>query len=63
MEAFYQLETSAVATNNNPLINLVRDTVSNLRKAAASLVNAPNVGKVDPSLVVCKCKHNFILFV
>merc|ERR1719219_2733924 len=54
MEAFLQLEASATATNNNPLINLVRDMVSTLKKSAAALVSAPNADKLDPSLVVCK---------
>merc|ERR1719225_1738154 len=54
MEAFLQLEASAMATNNNPLINLVRDMVSTLKKSAAALVSAPNADKLDPSLVVCK---------
>jgi len=53
MEAFLQLEASATATNNNPLINLVRDMVSTLKKSAAAL-SAPNADKLDPSLVVCK---------
>ena len=57
MEAFLQLEASATATNNNPLINLVRDMVSTLKKSAAALVSAPNADKLDPSLVVCKCKY------
>ena len=56
MESFLQLETSALATNNNPLINLVRDMVTNLKKSAAQLSNNPNADKIDPSIVVCKCK-------
>ena len=56
MEAFYQLESSAITTNNNPLINLVRDMVNTLKKSAASLTSAPNADKVDPSVIVCKCK-------
>ena len=57
MEAFLQLETSALATNNNPLINLIKDMVSTLKKSAAAL--NPNAGsneKIDPGIVVCKCK-------
>ena len=56
MEAFLQLEASAAATNNNPLINLVKDMVNTLKKSAVALVSAPNADKLDPSLVVCKCK-------
>lgn len=61
MEAFYQLESSAITTNNNPLINLVRDMVSTLKKSAASLTSAPNADKVDPSVIVCKCKCKSIV--
>ena len=61
MEAFLQLETSALATNNNPLINLIKDMVSTLKKSAAAL--NPNAAgssdKIDPALVVCKCKFSF----
>ena len=56
METFLQLEASAAATNNNPLINLVRDMVSTLKKSAAALVSAPNADKLDPQTIVCKCK-------
>lgn len=56
MEAFLQLETSALATNNNPLINLIKDMVSTLKKSAAAL--NPNAAassdKIDPAIVVCK---------
>ena len=61
MEAFYQLESSAITTNNNPLINLVRDMVSTLKKSAASLTSAPNADKVDPSVIVCKCKFKSLV--
>jgi len=54
METFLQLEASAAATNNNPLINLVRDMVSTLKKSAAALVSAPNADKLDPQTIVCK---------
>jgi len=56
MEAFLQLETSALATNNNPLINLIKDMVSTLKKSAAALNSnaAGSSDKVDPALVVCK---------
>ena len=57
MEAFYQLESSAITSNNFPLINLVRDMVSTLKISAATLTAVPNVDKVDPSLIVCKCKY------
>ena len=60
MEAFIQLEASATNTNNNPLINLVRDMVSNLKKSAANLIQGVNTDKIDPSLVVCKCKYWYI---
>lgn len=56
MDAFLQLQASVVATANNPLINLVRDMVCNLKKSAATLVSAPSLEKIDPMLVVCKCK-------
>ena len=61
MEAFLQLETSALATNNNPLINLIKDMVSTLKKSAAALNSnaAGSSDKVDPALVVCKCKFPF----
>ena len=59
METFLQLEASAAATQNNPLINLVRDMVSTLKKSAASLVSAPNADKLDPQTIVCKCKYSF----
>lgn len=55
MEAFYQLESSAITTtNNNPLINLVKDMVSTLKKSAATLTAVSSAEKVDPSLIVCK---------
>ena len=56
LEAFYQLESSAITTNNNPLINLVKDMVSTLKKSAATLTAVSSAEKVDPSLIVCKCK-------
>ena len=60
MEAFYQLESSAITTtNNNPLINLVKDMVSTLKKSAATLTAVSSAEKVDPSLIVCKCKCIF----
>ena len=60
MEAFYQLESSAITTtNNNPLINLVKDMVSTLKKSAATLTAVSSAEKVDPSLIVCKCKFFF----
>ena len=61
MEAFYQLESSAINTNNNPLINLIKDMVSTLKKSAATLTAVSSAEKVDPSLIVCKCKFIFKL--
>ena len=62
MEAFYQLESSAINTNNNPLINLIKDMVSTLKKSAATLTAVSSAEKVDPSLIVCKCKFVFNFF-
>ena len=63
MEAFYQLESSAITTtNNNPLINLVKDMVSTLKKSAATLTAVSSAEKVDPSLIVCKCKFIFKVY-
>ena len=64
MEAFFQLEASAINSNNFALKTLVQDMVSTLKKSAATLgsssaataVAAPNAEKVDPSMVVYNCK-------
>merc|ERR1719433_1022374 len=61
MEAFFQLEASAINSNNFALKTLVQDMVSTLKKSAATLGSstatttvaaAPNAEKVDPSIVV-----------
>ena len=64
MEAFFQLEASAINSNNFALKTLVQDMVSTLKKSAATLGSssaatvaaAPNAEKVDPSMVVYNCK-------
>ena len=64
MEAFFQLEASAINSNNFALKTLVQDMVNTLKKSAATLGSstsatvavAPNAEKVDPSIVVYNCK-------
>ncbi len=66
MDAFMQLETAiamaGIGTTTNPLCNLVTSMVKDLKKSAASLVSAPSLDKIDPLLVVCKCKFLFDIF-